>query len=136
MVKMLRPKVSPLRSAGPRALTVSATRRTRGSAWMATRDRILARDCGLCQVCLHFDRVTLARDVDHIVELADGGTDDDDNLQGICGTCHPIKSAEAERARRAGLPLLSRAAVLVVLLPAVRAAWVARAGQPLALSDR
>ena len=87
---------------------------------MATRDRILARDCGLCQVCAQLGWVRLAHQVDHIRELADGGTDDDANLQAICSACHRVKSRLAELARRAGLPLLTLADVLAVLLPAVR----------------
>lgn len=33
-------------------------------------------------------RVTLATEVHHIVDKANGGTDDDDNLQALCKPCH------------------------------------------------
>ena len=92
-----RVKLAPVSRVKP--ATVSATVRTRGSAWMATRARILARDCGLCQVCARAGRFTLARDVDHVRELADGGADDDGNLQAICGPCHTAKTEAAEAAR-------------------------------------
>lgn len=97
-MRTLRPRLATLK-AGPRPLTVSATVRTRGRAWLETRARILARDCGLCQVCKAAGRFRLARDVDHVRELADGGTDLDVNLQSICGPCHVAKTEAARRAR-------------------------------------
>jgi 5-methylcytosine-specific restriction protein A len=67
------------------------------------RVRILKRDCGLCQVCLRTGDITKADSVDHIVPKAEGGTDDDDNLQSICVPCHTAKTAqESARARRRG----------------------------------
>lgn len=72
-----------------------------GSEWTRTRIRILKRDCGLCQVCLRAGDVTKADSVDHVVPKAEGGTDDDDNLQAICDPCHAIKTAqESARARQ------------------------------------
>lgn len=72
-----------------------------GSEWDKTRRRILERDKGLCQPCLMTGRVTLARQVDHKVPKAEGGTDDDANLQAICVECHKLKTqAEALRARK------------------------------------
>lgn len=41
--------------------------------------------------------------VDHIVPKAEGGTDEDENLQAICKRCHKLKTeAESLRARREG----------------------------------
>jgi 5-methylcytosine-specific restriction protein A len=72
-----------------------------GSEWTRIRVRILKRDCGLCQPCLHTGAVTRASTVDHIVPKSENGTDDDDNLQAICDPCHSAKTAlEAARARR------------------------------------
>lgn len=71
-----------------------------GSEWVRTRVRILTRDSGLCQPCLRAGQVTLAKQVDHIIAKAAGGTEDDDNLQAICTACHKIKTAaEALQAR-------------------------------------
>lgn len=71
-----------------------------GSEWTRIRVRILKRDCGLCQVCLRESRITKADSVDHIVSKAEGGTDDDENLQAICTPCHAAKTAlESARAR-------------------------------------
>lgn len=66
--------------------------------WDKLRVRILARDSYLCQQCLRDGRVTpLAvkpydHAVDHIIPKAQGGTDDPDNLEGVCKDCHDVKS--------------------------------------------
>lgn len=71
-----------------------------GKDWEKTRVRILRRDNGLCQPCLKNHRVTPASQVDHIVPKAEGGTDEDENLQSICLDCHKVKTAkEANRGR-------------------------------------
>lgn len=72
-----------------------------GTEWSKQRLRILERDNYLCQPCLRLERIALATEVDHITPKADGGTDDDGNLQGICSECHRAKTqAEAARGRR------------------------------------
>jgi 5-methylcytosine-specific restriction protein A len=52
-------------------------------------------------------RVTLATQVDHIVALVNGGTDDrfdDSNRQGLCDPCHDAKTAlDLAEARRGGV---------------------------------
>lgn len=65
-----------------------------GTAWDKLRALILARDCGLCQVCAAAGLVTLAHAVDHVKPKAEGGTDDESNLQAICKACHLDKTAE------------------------------------------
>jgi 5-methylcytosine-specific restriction protein A len=55
----------------------------------------------LCVECQRQGRVTQATQRDHIVPLAEGGADDDTNVQGLCHECHEAKSgAEAARGRR------------------------------------
>lgn len=84
----------------------TSTERGYGWAWSKLRDQVLARDCGLCQPCQRRGRVTLARAVDHIVNKAQGGTDNPANLQAICDQCHKAKTAaEARGAEWDGLPL-------------------------------
>lgn len=68
-----------------------------GAAWQKLRRHILARDKGLCQPCLRMDRVTEATQVDHIKPKARGGTDDEDNLQGICSPCHKLKTVTEDK---------------------------------------
>lgn len=80
--------------------TTSELKRTRGSAWMKIRTRILRRDKGLCQECLRNGKPTEATKVDHITPLHLGGDDNDENLQGLCKPCHDAKTAEENRASR------------------------------------
>lgn len=68
-----------------------------GASWDRARERILTRDGGLCQPCLHRGLVTVAREVDHVVPKARGGSDADDNLQAICVACHRAKTAVETR---------------------------------------
>ncbi|WP_221899405.1 HNH endonuclease [Xanthomonas sp. GW] len=47
--------------------------------------------------------MTEATEVDHILNVAEGGTDDDANLQAICTDCHGAKT-QAEARRGAARP--------------------------------
>lgn len=91
-LKTLKPRLATLDTR--RAQTVASTARTRGSKWMAIRDLILRRDAGLCQPCMQAGRLTPAVQVDHKLPLAQGGTDDQSNLQAICAACHRRKSVD------------------------------------------
>lgn len=75
--------------------------RVRGSAGVRDRERIRARDCGLCQECKRQGRTALGAAVDHIEPLWKGGSDDDTNKELLCTPCHDAKTAReaAERAR-------------------------------------
>ena len=77
------------------ALNHTASRQERGYGrqWEKVRLHVLRRDDGICQPCLMTGRYTPASQVDHIIPKASGGTDDPDNLQSICGTCHFEKTA-------------------------------------------
>lgn len=65
--------------------------------WKRTRLRILKRDNSICYIC----HLPGAEQVDHILNRAEGGSDDDHNLAAIHGTpCHRDKTlAEAARGR-------------------------------------
>ena len=67
--------------------------RKRGSAGVRDRDRVRARDCGLCQECKRNGRTTLGGPVDHITPLWKGGSDADDNKEVLCVPCHDAKTA-------------------------------------------
>lgn len=72
-----------------------------GTEWDKARKRIMERDAGLCQECRRQGYVTRAYAVDHIVCKAEGGADDDGNLEAICKPHHVRKTAEEnQRARR------------------------------------
>lgn len=72
-----------------------------GRPWRRKRDAAMKRDAYLCQPCKAAGRITLATQCDHKVPRAEGGTDQDDNLQAICDACHDAKTrAEAARGVR------------------------------------
>jgi 5-methylcytosine-specific restriction protein A len=56
----------------------------------------------LCVECERQGRVTLATQRDHIKPLAEGGADDDSNVQGLCTACHSIKSKQESIRGRTG----------------------------------
>lgn len=68
-----------------------------GRPWRRKRDAILLRDKYSCQQCGH---IGTDLEVDHIVNVAQGGTDDDGNLQTLCPTCHKAKTATESQAGR------------------------------------
>lgn len=80
--------------------TTSEMSRTRGSAWMSIRQRILRRDKGLCQECQRNGRLCEATQVDHVTPLHLGGRDNDTNLEAICTGCHDAKTAAEMRELR------------------------------------
>lgn len=86
-----------------------ARRRANGATLTTTeearrRTRILRRHRGICHVC----SLPYADQVDHVIPLAEGGADTDDNLRPIhAEPCHRVKTAaERRRAidRRRGRP--------------------------------
>jgi 5-methylcytosine-specific restriction protein A len=73
--------------------------RIRGRRLQAMRVALF-RAAPLCAECERQSRITLATQRDHIRPLAEGGTDTEDNVQGLCDACHDIKSKqEAKRAQ-------------------------------------
>jgi 5-methylcytosine-specific restriction enzyme A len=74
----------------------TATERTRGHRWMAIRGWVLMAE-PRCAECLRNGRLAAAVEVDHIIPLRRGGTDDVRNLQGLCHDCHAAKT-KAEQA--------------------------------------
>ena len=61
--------------------------RTRGSRWMKLRHVVLVEE-PVCMICERKPSV----EVDHIIPVSQGGTDERDNLQGICKSCHEDKT--------------------------------------------
>lgn len=71
-----------------------------GTAWEKLRKRILQRDAGLCQPCLRRGVTTPdCNTVDHKVNKAQGGTDDEANCQTICASCHRVKTQAESQGR-------------------------------------
>ena len=70
----------------------SSTKRGYGYAWQKLRKYVLLHQ----PVCKGFDGEhcgRAAQEVDHILPLSEGGTNDLDNLQGLCKSCHSKKTA-------------------------------------------
>jgi len=72
----------------------SEGKRIRGSKGVAIRKRRLARSKGLCEHCLKVGKVRLATIVNHIIPLAHGGEDVDENTENLCKSCDDIVTAE------------------------------------------
>jgi 5-methylcytosine-specific restriction enzyme A len=64
-----------------------------GRPWRRLRIAILERDNYLCQCdgCTRLGLVRVANEVDHIIPLSRGGTDDETNLRAINSECHKKK---------------------------------------------
>jgi len=71
------------------------------------RRRILKRDPE-CRVRIPGVCSLKSTQVDHIIDVADGGPDEDFNLQGCCAPCHAYKSARTSAAGSRGGPNGSR----------------------------
>ena len=78
--------------------------RKRGTTGVNDRNKIKARDCGLCQECKRKGRVRAGADVDHIIPLHLGGSDEESNKELLCKPCHDDKSKReaAERTLACG----------------------------------
>ncbi len=65
-----------------------------GRPWRRLKAEIHKRDEWTCQCC---KRVTMELELDHIVNVAQGGTDDEANLQSLCVPCHKKKTQAESR---------------------------------------
>ncbi|EIV7688879.1 TPA: HNH endonuclease [Salmonella enterica] len=74
-------------------------RKIYGTEWRKRRVIALRRDRGLCVLCLADGRAVPATDVDHIVAVEHGGTDELSNLQSLCTPCHCSKMARERQQR-------------------------------------
>ena len=61
-------------------------------AWRELRLKILARDANTCAYC-----GAEAKHVDHIIPVAHGGTDDEENLTAACARCNLAKKEKEGR---------------------------------------
>ena len=62
---------------------------------MRRRQRIMEREGHVCRLC----QSAFATEVDHVVPIEDGGTDEADNLQALCHACHAAKTASENKRR-------------------------------------
>lgn len=97
----LKTKVKTIETA--RRTALAGDERIRGGALQKIRERILSRDCGICQCdrCKASGDVKIATIVDHRIPLWEGGRESDENRQAINVDCHKIKSDEEAKRRPA-----------------------------------
>lgn len=76
---------------------VDAPKRITGRRLQKLRAELFTRQ-PLCAECACHGRRSLSTQRDHIVPLAEGGEDVEENTQGLCDDCHEAKS-KAEAAR-------------------------------------
>ena len=70
--------------------------RTKTAEWKRIRNIILKRDEHICQRC-----GDNGNEVNHIIPVTEGGTDDLENLETLCASCHqPETVAQTTRAVR------------------------------------
>lgn len=110
MVKMVRPRIGVIKPRVVTSVPDVAPEGARwgsgrgGRPWRRKREAVLKRDEYLCKPCRRSQRLTLATQVDHITPRAQGGSDDDENLEAICDACQDakraIEAAEGRRRRR------------------------------------
>lgn len=75
----------------------------RGHDWRLLREKILLRDRYTCQHCGLVSMQKGVMECDHIVNVAQGGTDDPNNLQILCKDCHKLKSQKEATAGAYGM---------------------------------
>lgn len=81
---------------------MAASKRQPANLWQQTRRRIWQRDQARCQgpYCRHSPPDSLAlqdAQIDHILELSQGGTDADANLRTLCRRCHCLRASIAHQ---------------------------------------
>jgi len=76
---------------------VSPSRNGYGRAWAKISQTIRGEQ----PWCINYDTCgNPSQEVDHILPKEDGGTDDRENLQGLCKPCHSRKTMREQNARR------------------------------------
>lgn len=80
------------------------TKRITGRKLQALREQLF-QEHPLCEECLRKTppRYSASAQRDHIIPLAEGGTEDPSNIQALCNECHEKKS-QAESLRGRGFP--------------------------------
>ncbi len=96
--KTYKPRLPPGRSASADDQRPTAARRGYDQAWRNKRHKVLARDGFTCQAegC---GRIVMGKGephIDHIIAKAKGGSDDMDNLQTLCASCHSRKTVRED----------------------------------------
>lgn len=73
----------------------SVGKRLHNRRWQRIR-RFVLLEQPLCRTCTARGVVRASTEVDHIKPLHQGGTDDRENLQGLCSDCHDAKTRQEQ----------------------------------------
>jgi 5-methylcytosine-specific restriction protein A len=65
-----------------------------GRSWKRIRDRYIKTHT-LCEECQRQGRLTPAEEVHHIIPLANGGSNNKENLMSLCKSCHSRITAQS-----------------------------------------
>lgn len=65
-----------------------------GRSWKRIRDRYI-KTHPLCEECQRQGRLTPAEEVHHIIPLANGGSNNKENLMSLCKSCHSRITAQS-----------------------------------------
>ena len=100
-LRVLKPRVQTLKASRVQTLDIKAgaTKRITGYTWQQIRKAVMARDHYQCQLC---GCVGIDHEVDHVVPLEQGGSNDMGNLRLTCVECHKAKTAREASARAGG----------------------------------
>ena len=98
---MLKPRLQASTAQRMQTLDIKAgaTKRIAGYTWQQIRKAVMARDHYQCQLC---GCVGIEHEVDHVVPLEQGGSNDMGNLRLTCVECHKVKTAREASARAGG----------------------------------
>jgi len=77
-------------------------KRLRGDSLYAVMKRLVREKPRMCAACYATGRVTIGEELDHIVPLWQGGSNEAGNLQWLCRPCHREKTAREARERTGG----------------------------------
>jgi 5-methylcytosine-specific restriction protein A len=103
-LKTLKPRIAVLgiKDRTPWQESVTTPKRISGTTLQNLRKALFEQE-PLCRECVRHDRVRAATIRDHIIPIAEGGTEDPSNIQPLCQTCSDEKTRqEASRGRWGG----------------------------------
>lgn len=66
-----------------------------GRPWRRLKQQVHVRDEWTCQSC---HRVSMYLECDHVINKAQGGTNELSNLQSLCKECHDTKTQQESKA--------------------------------------